>query len=101
MKHPGVRGNPPSSGFEIGIVAIGGVLIFGSTVVRGGAWLAASLSGGELSASLAETMGVTKRLASNPGDPAQAWAEHASGLPGPWLYWMCTVFLLVVVSGVA
>lgn len=62
--------------------------------VAGGAWLAARLSGGTvLAADLRSEVIVTLvGLLSNWADPAAAWPDPiASELPGPVLYWLCTL----------
>src|SRR4051794_22951390 len=88
----GQAGREPSSGgFEVLVAVIGGVVVAITTVTFAGAWLAAGLSGGWVSGGIGDWLSVTGRLVSAPGDPSAAWAEHAAGLPGPVLYWCCTL----------
>jgi type IV secretion system protein VirD4 len=99
MDPGGARREPPSSGFEVALAAAGGLIVVLAGVVWGGAWCAASLSGGQVSGGLGETLHVAARLASAPGDPSAAWAGHASGLPGPVLYWVCTGVVAAAAAG--
>jgi hypothetical protein len=65
-------------------------------VVYAGAWLAATMAGGHIQGGLSELIPVLRRLAEHPGDPAAAWGSLAIGLPGPALYWACTVGIVTV-----
>ncbi|MBI5738863.1 MAG: type IV secretory system conjugative DNA transfer family protein [Mycolicibacterium neoaurum] len=98
MATPHVRQEPPSGGFEVIVAVIGGLIVAVATVAFAGAWLAATVSGGWVSGGIGDWLAVTGRLASAPGDPTEAWAEHAGGLPGPALYWGCTLVVAVAVS---
>ncbi|MGE3689381.1 MAG: type IV secretory system conjugative DNA transfer family protein [Acidimicrobiia bacterium] len=86
---PGRR-EPPASGGEVVLVALGALVVGVAVVVWAGAWLAAAVAGGQVSGGVGDWLGATGRLASTPGDPAAAWGAHASGLPGPVVYWACT-----------
>jgi type IV secretion system protein VirD4 len=44
---------------------------------------------------------VAGRLAGAPGDPTRAWAGHARGLPGPFVYWLCTAVVVGAATAVA
>jgi len=94
----GVRQEPPSGGLELAVAVIGGLVVAVAAVTFAGAWLAAVLTGGQVGGGLGDWLAVTGRLASTPGDPSAAWGEHATGLPGPVLYWACTVVVATVVS---
>ena len=76
----------------------------GGVVVWGGAWLAAVVAGGRVSGGVGDWLRAAGRLVSSPGDPARAWGERASGLPGPVVYWACTAAVAfvagLVVAGV-
>lgn len=95
----GARGEPPSSGFEIALVAVGGLVLGSAGIVWGGAWLAALIAGGELSAGVGDALQAAGRLASEPGAPAAAWGDLATGLPGPVVYWACTLVVSVAIVG--
>ncbi len=64
--------------------------------VWGGAQIAARLAHGEwLPAGLGAAFSALVRLPANSDEPARAWGpELANGLPGPLLYWACTVAAL-------
>lgn len=90
-----VRQEPPAGGFEVVVAVVGGLVMAVATVTFAGAWLAATLVGGRVDGGIGDWLTVTGRLASTPGDPTGAWAEHARGLPGPVLYWACTLTVAV------
>src|SRR5688572_24450742 len=90
---------PAGTGFEVAVAAIGGVGIAVASVVAGGAWLATRSTGGRVSGGLGDWLAVTSRLASSPGDPQAAWGDLASGLPGPVVYWACTLAVSLGVGG--
>jgi type IV secretion system protein VirD4 len=90
-----MRAQPASGGFEIALVAVGAVLFGLAGVVWGGAWVAAWVAGGQLSAGVGDALRAAARLASAPGEPAAAWGDLASNLPGPVTYWACTVAVAV------
>ena len=92
--------SPTAPGFEVALAAIGAALLVLSGVVWGGATLAAAVSGGRVSAGVGDSMRAAGRLASEPGDPQAAWGEHATGLPGPVVYWSCTAIVLVAAAAV-
>lgn len=77
----------------VAVGVVGGALVW---LVFGGAWLATRLGGHALGVSGAEWFSVLVRLPGRLSDPASAWPEPArSGLPGPWLYWSCTLVAAV------
>ena len=94
------RSGPPSTGFETALIvtaaAFGGL----GAVVYGGAWLASRPSG-RVSGDMSEWWSAAGRLVQAPGDPAAAWGDSASGLPGPVWYWTATgLVAAVVVAGI-
>ena len=89
---------PPSSGFEIALVAAGGFVLGSAGIVWGGAWLAARVAGGELNAGLGDALQAAGRLVTEPGKPAQAWGDLATALPTPALYWACTIAVAVAIA---
>lgn len=89
-----------SAGFEMAVVAAGAVLLGTAGVVWGGAWLAARVAGGQLSAGIGDALRAAGRLASAPGEPAAAWGELATELPAPAIYWAWTLGVAVGVAGV-
>lgn len=93
-----VRQEPPAGGFEVVTAVIGGLVVAVAAVTYAGAWLAATLVGGWVSGGIGDWLTVTGRLASTPGDPTAAWADHAGGLPGPVLYWGCTLAVTAAVG---
>ncbi len=83
------------SGFELAVLAAGGL----ATIVVGATWGGASLSllvsGRPSRVPLGVAAAAVGRLPSHGADPAAAWpVPLRSTLPGPTLYWFCT--LLVV-----
>ncbi|HYU65143.1 MAG TPA: hypothetical protein VEK09_00185, partial [Jatrophihabitantaceae bacterium] len=69
------------------LVVIGLLWIF-----LAGAWLASRATGNSLGVSGQPAIEVVFRLPEHWSDPAAAWPEPArSRLPGPVLYWLCTV----------
>lgn len=99
LNGPEPRREPPSSGFEVAVAVAGCILVGSAAVVWGGAWLAAVVSGGRVSGGIGDALRAAGGLVDDPGDPAAAWAEHATGLPGPILYWTCTAVAAAVVGG--
>ena len=93
-----VRQQPPTGGFEVVTAVIGGLVVAVAAVTYAGAWLAATVVGGWVSGGIGDWLTVTGRLASTPGDPTAAWAGHAGGLPGPVLYWGCTLAVAAAVG---
>lgn len=90
------RNGPPSTGFEtILIVAAAGFVGLGA-VVFGGAWLASRPSG-RVSGDMSDWWSAASKLVQEPGDPATAWGDHASGLPGPVWYWTATALVTAIV----
>jgi type IV secretion system protein VirD4 len=82
------------------VAVIGGAGIAVASVVAGGAWLATRLTGGTVSGGLGDWLTVSGRLASSPGDPRAAWRDSATGIPGPVVYWACTLSVAVMVGAV-
>lgn len=93
------RDQPPPAGFEIAVLAAGGVAVAVASIVAGGAWLAAMAAGGTVHGGLGGWLGVAGRLAGHPGDPTAAWGGDATGLPGPVLYWTCTALVAAAFTG--
>ena len=98
MPSAGDRREPPAGGFELVIVVVGTLVIVLATITFVGAWCAAVLSGGRVSGGIGDWVRVAGRLGSAPGDPATAWGEHAAGLPGPVVYWACTLLVALAVG---
>jgi type IV secretion system protein VirD4 len=94
------RSEPPLAPFEVVAVVVLFVAGGAAVVVFGGSWLAAFLSGGSVASDPAAWLAATGRLVSEPGDPAAAWGANARGLPGPSLYWSCTVAVAALVAAV-
>lgn len=92
------RSEPPSSGFEIALVAAGGFVLGSAAIVWGGAWLAARIAGGELDAGLGDALRASGRLVTEPSKPTQAWGDLATALPTPALYWGCTIAVAVAIT---
>jgi type IV secretion system protein VirD4 len=93
-------GQPPAGGFEAAFAALLGAATAVAMTVFGGAWLAAALAGGDVSGGVAETFRAAGGLVSAPGEPAAAWGQYGSGLPGPGLYWASTGAVAAVVVSV-
>lgn len=91
---------PAGSGFELAIAVIGGATVTVAGVVGGGAWVATRSRGGRVSGGIGDLLTVAGRLASSPGDPAAAWGDLATGVPGPVVYWSCTLLVSIVAGGV-
>src|SRR5690606_9259597 len=100
MTAPATGREPAGTGFELVLAVVGGGVCVVVGIVAGGAWLATLLTGGSVSGGLAEWLPVAGRLASAPGDPAAAWGNVATGIPGPAVYWACTAVVLAAVLGV-
>ena len=90
----------PSAGREVSEFTIGDRMLVALAVVGvcvmwsvfAGAWLAAWIGGDALGVSGSDAFGIAVRLSQHLGSPAEAWPEPArSRLPGPWLYWSCTL----------
>lgn len=94
------RTDPPPAGFEVVLAVAGGAVVGLGLVVAGGAWLAATLSGGKVHGGIGDWLAAAEALAGQPDDPAGAWGHHATGLPGPVIYWLCTVLVAVAVGAV-
>lgn len=90
------------SGFELGVLGVGGAALGLGATVWAGAALATTLHGGAWHANLAEALGAALRLRSHLGDPKAAWgATQAAGLPGPVLYWTSTVAVTLAAAALA
>jgi hypothetical protein len=79
------------SGELVVVAAVGVVVCLVGFDVFAGAWLAAVLVGGRVPVDLVVWLHAAVGLVSDPGDPAAAWGPAATALPGPVLYWACTV----------
>jgi type IV secretion system protein VirD4 len=96
------RPSTPPPGEPLGI---GVMLLFAgagaAAVVWAGAQLAGRLGRGAwLDARLPEAVHALLRLPDNAGDPRMAWApELRAALPGPALYWACTLAVLMAAVG--
>ncbi len=99
MSQGAPSGSAPSSTAET--LAIGGAVAVCAVgvVLFGGAWLS-SRPHGRVSGDAGALWTVAGRLLTAPGDPAAAWGDHASGLPGPVGYWSATLFVAVVVTAI-
>ena len=74
--------------FLAAVFAVAGVL----GVVWLGAWLAATSTGRGLGVGYAQVLRVVLGLPGHLSDPRLAWPAPArSRLPGPWVYWPCTL----------
>ena len=82
------------------IAAVGATATAIAGVVGAGAWVATRLTGGRVSGSVGGWLEVAGRLVSSPSDPAAAWGDHATGVPGPIVYWSCTFLVAVALGGV-
>lgn len=100
MTAPAQGREPAGTGFELALVIVGGVVCGVVGIVAGGAWLATRFAGGSVSGGLTDWLAVAGRLASEPGKPAAAWGDLATGIPGPVVYWPFTAVVLVAVLGV-
>ncbi len=88
--------------FEILVLAVAGIAGLVGGVVWGGAALAAFVGGGSFRGSLGAALSAAAHLPSRLSEPASAWPEASrGGLPGPWLYWPCTVAVVTVLVAVA
>lgn len=88
-------------GFELVALAFGCVAAVLIGAVWLGASLAAALHGTPTALPVSAASQAISGLPSHFGDPAVAWASPYSGrLPGPVLYWICTI-IAVAVLGVA
>lgn len=83
------------------MIALGAAVCGVGVVVWAGAWLAALVSGGSVSGGLGDWLTVAGRLVTTPGEPTRAWGEHASGLPGPAVYWASTLLVVVLAAALA
>ena len=92
------QGHPPGAGFEIAVVGLGAGVCAGGFVAWLGARLGTLFTGGEVHGGLGDWLQVAVRLARGQ-NPEKAWGQLANGLPASWLYWSCTVAVLVAVIG--
>jgi len=86
------------SGFEVVVIVVCAAAFCLGGVVFGGAWLATRPAGGWVSGDLTVWWSVLTALVREPGDPAKAWGDHGSGVPGPVLYWVCTALAAVAMG---
>ncbi len=88
------------SGFEsLLAVAAAMAAAVGAALYLGG-WLATRFTGGWVDGDIGGLWSVLGGLASRPGEPAAAWGARATGIPGPGLYWSCTVLAVALVGTV-
>lgn len=80
-----------SNGFELAVIALAAVALAGIGIVWGGALLALLLAGRPAVPQLAEAATAARQLLERPGDPAAAWPAAPAAMPGPVLYWTCTL----------
>ncbi|MGQ0434055.1 MAG: type IV secretory system conjugative DNA transfer family protein, partial [Microthrixaceae bacterium] len=100
MGTPPVGREPGGNGFELAVAVVGASAVVVSGIVAGGAWLATLLTGGGVSGGVGDWLAVAGRLASSPGDPAVAWGDVAVGIPGPFVYWSCTLVVAAAFGAV-
>lgn len=97
VSKPGSSGN---DGLILG--ALAGVIGLAAVVWAGAALAAFVSGGGSFRAGLPEAIQALLHLPAERSDPRRAWPEPIQGaLPGPLLYWACTVTVLVVVATIA
>lgn len=87
----------PTGGFDVVLAVVGVVVVAMATITFGGASLAAAISGGTVSGGVSDWLAAAGRLVSAPGDPTLAWGDAAVGLPGPLIYWLCTLVVAAAV----
>jgi hypothetical protein len=79
-------------GFELIVILVGGVVGLVVSVVWVGATMASFLAGDVVRISLGAASDAATALPSQLTDPAGAWSPPvAAALPGPALYWACTL----------
>lgn len=77
---------------EVLVVVIGGAAIVVGGVVWAGAALAALLTGAAFAGTLSDSFTALPSFPEHFADPAAAWPGPAGeALPGPFLYWLCTI----------
>jgi type IV secretion system protein VirD4 len=91
-----------TSSFEILVIALAVLGAAAVGIVWAGALLACLLAGHPTAIGLAATIDALPRLVTEPGHPGAAWTP-AIPLPGPTVFWACTlaVAALVAVAGAA
>lgn len=91
--HPDSRVTAPEAALLIGAA----VAISSGLIVWIGAALSAALSGERLTGGLSDGVRAAFRLPEHWREPRSAWPTQAdrSVLPGPVLYWFCTIVVLV------
>jgi len=88
-----------TSGFEIIVVALGAVAAAAVGVVWAGASLALLATCDPTTVPLDAAARAARQLPSTPGDPAAAWPDPiAHAVPGPVLYWVCTLVAAVAAA---
>lgn len=97
--HPDSRLSAPEAALLVG----GAVAVSSGLVVWLGAALAAVASGDRLTGGPSDGVRAAFRLPEHLGQPRLAWptAADRSALPGPALYWLCTVVVLIAVLAAA
>src|SRR5690606_14734166 len=87
---------------EAALLVLGGFVAGSGAVVWLGAALAALVAGGRLSGGLSDAVRAAFRLPQHVGDPRAAWPSEPdrAALPGPLVYWLCTVVVVVCLAAV-
>lgn len=102
MSRPQAPPRRDSSDDTMFVLAVGA-----AATAAGGHWLAGNLAaligrGRPLRAGLGDALSALTRLPSHAGDPRLAWDEPArSNLPGPVIYWLAVVMVLLLAVTVA
>ena len=94
------RSTIQGDGLELGLIAVGGVVVGLGVVTWLGARLGVLLTGGEVSGGLSDWLSIALRLVRGI-PPRSAWGEHAERLPSAPLYWVTTAIAFVGVGAVA
>lgn len=88
--------------FEWLVLVLGGIAFGVAALAWAGAALAMLATGAATTPKFADAFGMLSRLPSTWRDPARAWPDPtASLLPGPWLYWACTLVVAALLVGAA
>jgi type IV secretion system protein VirD4 len=87
-------------GFELLVLILGGAVALLTGVAWAGAVLASVVVGHRAGASLEQAVQAVRALPAHLGDPASAWpAPVAEMLPGPVVYWVCTLVVALAAVG--
>ena len=93
------QGQPPGAGFETAVVGVGAAVCLAGFVTWLGARLACMFTFGDVYGGLGDWLPTALRLARGES-PRTAWGTLASDLPAAWLYWTCTIVVLLAAAGV-